>query len=257
MQKRAAKILLTVAATTAVGVAPFSGATTLNNPKEVESTVYAGAIKELNSIAKEALVKPNKMSELNCDAKGFCSVASPKPAITYLKGFTQTRVNIRKAPSEDSEKLATVDVNTRVKYIDSNTEWVEIHADNHHGYMKKRYIGKKKKKIDKAPVPTYHWNGQVLNRRNGVVIGPSGKESYYNLNMSGVINIMRRMGNNDRYWVRGDGVKMLGDYVMCAADLSIHPRGSHVPTSLGMGVVVDTGTFIYSNNMQLDICTAW
>ncbi|SDW45189.1 SH3 domain-containing protein [Lachnospiraceae bacterium KHCPX20] len=255
MQKRAAKILLTVAATTAVGVAPFCGATSLNNPEEVETTVYAGAVKELNSIVGDALIESDKMSKLNISANISEPVSSSKHIVSYSKGYTQTRVNLRKKPSISSEKIITVNVNTRVKYIDSDTEWVEISTNNHHGYMKKKYIGKKKKKIDKTP--KYSWNGEVLNRRNGVVTGPSGKESYYNLDMSGVINIMRRMGNNDRYWIRDDGVKMLGDYVMCAADLSIHPRGSHVPTSLGMGVVVDTGTFIYSNNMQLDVCTAW
>lgn len=254
MQKRAAKILLTVAATTAVGVAPFLGATTLNNSEEVKATVYAGATEELNSITKEALINSEWMSELNI-ANNYLTTVSSSCSVTYRTGYTQSRVNIRKASTKNSTKLATVDVNTRVKYIDSDAEWVEVFTKSHHGYMKKQYIGKKKKKINITP--KYSWDGEVLNRRNGVVIGPSGKESYYNLNMSRVINIMRRMGNNDRYWVREDGVKMLGEYVMCAADLSIHPRGSHVPTSLGMGVVVDTGTFIYSNNMQLDICTAW
>ncbi len=28
--------------------------------------------------------------------------------------------------------------------------------------------------------------------------------------MSGVVDIMRGMGNNDNYWVREDGAKMLG-----------------------------------------------
>lgn len=75
--------------------------------------------------------------------------------------------------------------------------------------------------------------------------------------MDGVISIMRGIGNNDPYWVRGDGVKMLGDYVMIAADLSIRPRGSLVPTSLGMGIVCDTGSFIHSNPTQIDIAVAW
>lgn len=91
----------------------------------------------------------------------------------------------------------------------------------------------------------------------GVFQGPSGKETYYNLPMDGVIAIMRGMGNNDPYWVRGDGVKMLGNYVMVAADLSIRPRGSLVATSLGTGIVCDTGSFAYSNPTQLDIAVAW
>lgn len=91
----------------------------------------------------------------------------------------------------------------------------------------------------------------------GVFYGPSGKETYYDLDMSGVISTMRGMGNNDEYWVRMDGAKMLGDYIMVAADLNKHPRGSIVETSLGQGIVCDTGSFTYTSDTQLDIATSW
>ena len=100
----------------------------------------------------------------------------------------------------------------------------------------------------------FSWDGPVLSRAAGVNQGPSGKETYYNLNMSGVVNIMRNMGNTDPYWVRGDGVKMLGDYVMVAADLETHPRGSIVESSLGEAIVVDTGSL---EKEQLDIAVTW
>ena len=101
------------------------------------------------------------------------------------------------------------------------------------------------------------WNGQRLNAVIGTIAGPSGKETYYNLNMDGVIAIMRRMGNTDPYWIREDGVKMLGDYVMVAANLKLRPRGTLVLTSLGMGIVCDTGGFAYYNPYQLDIAVDW
>lgn len=101
------------------------------------------------------------------------------------------------------------------------------------------------------------WNGSVLSPSAGVNYGPSGKETYYNLDMSGVVSIMRGMGNNDSYWVRGDGCKMLGNYIMVAANLSVHPRGSLVETSLGTGIVCDTGGFAAGNANQLDIATSW
>lgn len=104
---------------------------------------------------------------------------------------------------------------------------------------------------------SYTWNGTKLTAAMGVNYGPSGKETYYNMDMSGVISIMRSIGNNDTYWVRSDGVKMLGDYVMIAANLSLRPRGSLVPTSLGMGIVCDTGGFAYSNPTQVDIAVTW
>ena len=101
------------------------------------------------------------------------------------------------------------------------------------------------------------WKGPVLSRSKGAIIGPSGKETYYNLNMTGVVNIMRSMGNTDEYWVRDDGVKMLGDYVMVAANLNLRPRGSLIETSLGMGIVCDTGGFASRNPTQLDIAVTW
>ena len=101
------------------------------------------------------------------------------------------------------------------------------------------------------------WNGPVLTPSAGVVQGPSGRETYYNLDMSGVVAVMRGMGNNDPYWVREDGAKMLGDYVMVAANFGLRPRGSLVPTSMGMGIVCDTGGFAAANPTQLDIATAW
>lgn len=104
---------------------------------------------------------------------------------------------------------------------------------------------------------TSTYTGPVLTAYAGTVMGPSGKETYYNLDMSGVVSIMRSMGNNDEYWVREDGVKMLGDYIMCAANLDVHPRGSLVESSLGMCIVCDTGGFAYENPYQLDIAVTW
>ena len=99
-----------------------------------------------------------------------------------------------------------------------------------------------------------------LTKSSGTYQGPSGKETYYNLNMSGVVSVMRNAGYSEEdypYWVRDDGVKMLGDYVMVAAAFSIRPRGTVVETSLGDGIVCDTGSFAYSNQTQLDIAVNW
>lgn len=104
------------------------------------------------------------------------------------------------------------------------------------------------------------WDGPVLTKGKGVNMGPSGKETYYNLNMGGVVRIMRGMGFSEAeypYWVREDGAKMLGPYVMVAANLRVHPRGSVVECSLGRAMVCDTGGFARSNPYQLDIATAW
>lgn len=110
------------------------------------------------------------------------------------------------------------------------------------------------------PQTTSSWNGVVLTKSKGVVVGPSGKETYYNLNMSGVVRIMRNLGYTEAeypYWVREDGVKMLGNYVMVAANFNIRPRGTIVPSSLGDAIVCDTGGFAHNNPTQLDIAVSW
>ena len=101
------------------------------------------------------------------------------------------------------------------------------------------------------------WDGPVLNRVIGTVEGPSGKETYYNLNMTWIIEYMHEQGYEGEFWVRDDGVKMLGDYVMRAACFDVHPLGSLVETSLGTAIVCDTGTFIYDNPYQIDIAVRW
>lgn len=104
------------------------------------------------------------------------------------------------------------------------------------------------------------WEGDVLNAFNGSIQGPSGTETYYNLPMGGVVSIMRDMGFDEEsypYWVREDGVKMLGDYVMCAADLDIRPRGSLIQSSLGTALVCDTGSFVEIDPERLDIAVNW
>lgn len=101
------------------------------------------------------------------------------------------------------------------------------------------------------------WTGPILTRSAGTIQGPSGKETYYNLNMSGVVSAMRAKGYDYEYWVRDDGVKMFGSYVMCAANLQLRPKGTLVQTSLGMAIVCDTGGFAHSNATQIDIAVNW
>lgn len=94
----------------------------------------------------------------------------------------------------------------------------------------------------------------------GTFAGPSGKETYYNLPMDGVISIMRKKGYAEAdypYWVRDDGTKMFGNYVMVAANLNIRPKGTILSCSRGEAIVVDTGDFAAVNPTQLDIATSW
>ena len=106
-------------------------------------------------------------------------------------------------------------------------------------------------------VTTTTWDGPVLNSFAGIIEGPSGNETYYNLDMSGVVSNMQNLGYNYKYWVRNDGVKMFGDYVMCAANLETRPKGTIIETSLGTGIVCDTGGFVSWDPNRLDIAVTW
>lgn len=104
------------------------------------------------------------------------------------------------------------------------------------------------------------WRGPVLTARAGTIQGPSGKETYYNLPMQGAVRTMRGLGYSEiefPYWIRSDGCKMLGDKIMVAANLNVHPMGSVVETSLGSGLVCDTGGFARNNPYQLDLAVDW
>ena len=106
-------------------------------------------------------------------------------------------------------------------------------------------------------LPPTTWTGSKLTRSKGINYGPVGKETYYNLNMSCVVRMMRSRGydaTNYPYWVRSDGCKMLGPYIILAANLNHFSRGSVVECSLGWGIVCDTGHLGYN---QLDIAVTW
>lgn len=110
---------------------------------------------------------------------------------------------------------------------------------------------------DYVEVSEYEWNGSILTPSAGVNNGPSGLETYYNLPMDGVISMMQSLGYDYEYAVRDDGVKTFGGYVMCAANLELRPKGTLIQTSLGMGIVCDTGGFADYNPTQLDIAVDW
>ena len=103
------------------------------------------------------------------------------------------------------------------------------------------------------------YTGAVLSASLGRIYGPSGVETYYNLDMSGVVANTRAAGIEGDYWVRDDGVKMYGEYVIAACDVTgaVHNRYDVVDSSLGAALCMDTGTFAAQDPHQLDIATTW
>ncbi len=158
-------------------------------------------------------------------------------------------------PNENASVYTTLAQNTLLKVTGVNQHgYSKVLIDGADYYVRSEDLSETKIYTPKAYTL---WNGPVLTPGAGTIIGPSGKETYYNLNMSVCVQNAKNAGAQGDYWVREDGVKMLGEYVMVAADYSIRPLCTIVPTSLGMGIVVDTGGFVMNNQMQLDIAVAW
>ena len=172
----------------------------------------------------------------------------------YINCYSGLRV--RSTPDTKQDNVITVlPVRTLVTIIGESDGWAVINFNDQIAYICKDYLQESDPEYDTY---NYNWSGEVLNNANGKVYGPSGYETYYNLPMYGCVRIMNNLGYYGTVWTRSDGVKMWDQYVMVAADLSIHPKGSLVETTLGTGIVVDTGGFITNGSgVSLDIAVAW
>lgn len=171
-------------------------------------------------------------------------------------------------PDSNASEIAVLSKNTEINVTGISTEqFYRVSCNGQTGYISKDKLSDHKitfaselASVQSQPV-TYTWSGSILNSSNGSVIGPSGKETYYNLDMSTVVSIMRSLGFSEEdypYWVRSDGAKMLGPYVMVAADLSAHPKGSIMSISLGQAIVCDTGGFVYNGSgTEVDVAVSW
>lgn len=169
-----------------------------------------------------------------------------------LSAEAESSDNTDKDSDQNREKPDEKEKNSKDKVTDNNKN---SDKDKTKSVKKATKSAAKKKSAGKKNIKGRSSN--PLTKTKGAVYGPSGKETYYNLDMSGVVQIMKNKGINKRYWVREDGVKMYGDYVMCAANLDVHPRGSLVETTLGTAMVCDTGGFASDNPHTLDIATNW
>lgn len=188
---------------------------------------------------------------------------------------------VREAPSVESKSIVCLPYgsNITVKGISEDVDWAVVEYNGTDAFVAKKYIEEGAAPqvssassqvvyststaapavTNSTPTTASNYNGSQLTAYAGVNYGPSGKETYYNLPMDGVVSMMGQYGYSAAdYAVREDGVKTLGGYVMVAADLNQHPRGSLVETSLGTGIVADTGGFTTNGSgVSLDIATAW
>lgn len=96
----------------------------------------------------------------------------------------------------------------------------------------------------------------VLTARMGTITFQDHKETWYNLQMNKVVERTdKAFGMTGLYWVRDDGCKMYGPWVIVAADWTIHPQYSLIETSRGTGIVLDTHTA--EDRSIVDLAVTW
>ena len=96
----------------------------------------------------------------------------------------------------------------------------------------------------------------MLTAKSGVFrnSGTGLTEKYYNLPMQKVVQQAKDMGIPAEYWIREDGVKMFGPWIICASHPS-RTRYSRIQTSLGEAIILDRHTV--NDPDLIDIATAW
>lgn len=204
-----------------------------------------------------------KTKEYNEDKKEkTLPEVSTKVIDTSKTVYAKNKVNVRVLPTEESDVITKIEKGKEIKVTGEVGKWYRVQYKDGDAFVSKELCVDNKEIEEQTEVhkeQTYNteWNGKKLTKQAGTIMGPSGKETYYNLNMSGIVKRLKRLGYEGDYWVREDGVKMYGDYVLVAASFDIRPIGTILPTSLGMGLVADTGGFAKNNKYQLDIATAW
>lgn len=230
----------------------------------IEGTDVIIVTASLDDIAVEQENKKNKETESKDNLEVVDTEVKEIDKTLYVK----SEANVRAMPTTESEVLDKLSKGNKITVTGETKKWYRVKYKEADAFISKDLCqesnpvssnesnNKKDNKDTKSSTPS-EWNGAKLTRQAGTVQGPSGKETYYNLNMSGVVSRLHRLGYQGDYWVRDDGVKMFGSYILVAASFDIRPIGTILPTSLGMGIVADTGGFARHNKYQLDIATNW
>lgn len=221
---------------------------------------------EQEYVIKETKKVKNEIKTLKETHESLVEIAENKKEIIAkleekLSKEEQELKKLKQQVKEEKERIAEEQRLAKIQKEKEEAERLAREKEEAERVAEEEKAKEKQESSNQASTNTTNTNyvptGAKLTPSAGVFQGPSGKETYYNLDMSGVISIAKSQGIQGEYWIREDGAKMYGDYVIVAAHLGIRPRGSLIQTSLGMGIVLDTGGFASSNSTQLDIATNW
>lgn len=263
--------IVTILATLSLVIVSHFNSTHTAEESSISQNTYPIVITQQTTDLFTVPAEPNCMQVV--DTVEYQPVATTKfePVEMYVHTVYGS-LNVRKSPDADSDIIGTLKAGDKIKVLTDPEAslFAKVQFNDQTAYVHSDYVSTEKYVPPVIPVPKSGASGTVsakkrtvtytagaLSRQLGAVIGPSGKETYYNLNMNKVVNRLKSMGISGDYWIREDGCKMYGDHILVAANLDLHPRGSIVQTSLGTGIVADTGTFAASDANQIDIATTW
>ena len=107
-------------------------------------------------------------------------------------------------------------------------------------------------------IPTYTndwlWGGEQLSPEHPEVDGPSGTETFFNEDVSSMVENMKGY----TYWVRDDGIRMLDKYIICKAKLEetathrYSPIGKIIHTTVGLCIICSNDT-----EKDVEIAVTW
>lgn len=197
-----------------------------------------------NTLVTQVKLLNNDIAAQNITIKEYRDMYEEQKIVNENNAYKENLIKEFNYRHKNQIQLCLINTDRQVEEI--------IYDENPEDYIEELY--EVENPLNDSSSQLEHTNTGVLTPSKGVNYFNGRKETYYNLDMSGCVSIMRSLGNSDEYWIRSDGCKMLGDYIMCAANLSIYPRGSLVETSLGTAIVVDTG---YLDSNQIDIAVSW
>ena len=106
-------------------------------------------------------------------------------------------------------------------------------------------------------IPNWWWEGEKLSPDNSEVEGPSGIETYFNEDVSALVENAKE-GYFGQYWETKDGVKMYGEYIICKCKYEAneyHPKlpvGTVIPTTIGAALVCSNDT-----DADISIAVTW
>lgn len=222
---------------------------------DVTNNVYvsAGISKEFNSILAgiEITATEDVYTEETVNQK-----RETLPTITdvdCIKYVACDYLNVRNLPNTDGEKIAVLAANTEVHVtgIIADSEFVRIEYKGESYYVASEYLSDEKVDRYIITAPT-----EELNSYLGTITDSYGyRLTYYDLDMSKCIEVMRRKGYTDEVWVDQYGYKRLGKYIMAAG---AYKKGTILKCSQGEVIIVDHGSFEETyGKAALDLCAAW